>query len=49
VLVFPAPMRWLMACIRVIPSWLYEPAAAWALRHDPELLKKADRGPDNRS
>lgn len=49
VLVFPAPMRWLMACVRLIPSALYEPAAAWALRRNPTLLKKSDGEADDRS
>jgi short-subunit dehydrogenase len=49
VLVFPAPMRWLMAGVRLIPSALYEPAAAWALRRNPDLLKKSDGKSDARS
>jgi short-subunit dehydrogenase len=49
VLVFPAPMRWLMAGLRLIPSALYDPAAAWVLRRDPDLLKKSDGDPVNRS
>lgn len=49
VLVFPAPMRWLMACLRVIPSGLYEPVASWALRRNPDLLKKSDGESDSRS
>jgi short-subunit dehydrogenase len=48
VLVFPAPMRWLMAGLRLVPSALYDSAAAWALRRDPELLKKSDGEDDNR-
>jgi short-subunit dehydrogenase len=49
VLVFPAPMRWLMAGLRLIPSALYEPVAAWALQRNPNLLKKSDREADDRS
>lgn len=40
VLVFPAPMRGLVAIIRVLPRFLYEPAAAWVGRKRAELLKK---------
>jgi short-subunit dehydrogenase len=48
VLVFPAPMRWMMACLRAIPSALYEPVAAWAIRRNPDLLKKSDGEPGAR-
>ncbi|MFZ5862194.1 MAG: SDR family oxidoreductase [Nitrospirota bacterium] len=49
VLVFPAPMRWLMGCIRLIPSALYEPVASWAIRRNPDLFRKSDGTPDTRS
>jgi hypothetical protein len=47
VLVFPAPMRGLVAIARLLPRSLYEPMAAWLARHRAELLRKeppADRG-----
>jgi short-subunit dehydrogenase len=40
VLVFPAPMRGLTAIARLLPGFLYEPAAAWVGRHRAELLEK---------
>jgi short-subunit dehydrogenase len=40
VLVFPAPMRALVAVARLLPRVLYEPAAAWVSRRRAELLKK---------
>jgi short-subunit dehydrogenase len=49
VLVFPAPMRWLMACLRIIPSAWYEPLASRALRRNSELLKKSDNESGPRS
>jgi short-subunit dehydrogenase len=49
VLVFPAPMRWLMAGLRLIPSALYEPVAAWALRRHADRLKKSNTSSDPRS
>jgi short-subunit dehydrogenase len=40
VLVFPAPMRWLIASARLLPRPIYEAAAAWMVRRRPELLRK---------
>jgi short-subunit dehydrogenase len=40
VLVFPAPMRALVAMARLLPRFLYEPVAGWVGRHRAELLRK---------
>ncbi len=40
VLVFPAPMRALMAVAHLLPRFLYEPVASWVGRQRAELLKK---------
>jgi short-subunit dehydrogenase len=40
VLVFPAPMRGLVAIVRLLPRFLYEPVAAWVARKREDLLKK---------
>jgi hypothetical protein len=42
-------MRWLMAGLRLIPSALYEPVAAWALRRHADRLKKSNTSSDPRS
>jgi short-subunit dehydrogenase len=48
VLVFPAPMRWLVAVARLMPGAMFEAVAGWRARRRPELLRKHTPPTDRR-